>query len=129
MTHLLQQTTHLDDPATGALIISLLKRGIEQNEKILEEHTNIKASLAAHVLSEETLVKGLVNAFPKKPDGTPDYEGHEVFHSALISESRARTVFYRELRQELIKKGLWSLVMILVALVSYWWTGHIRGPQ
>ena len=112
---------------TDPLIIQLLQRSIEQNEQILREHADQRAVLAAHVLDEERLIKGLIHAFPAKPDGTPDFEGHETFHSTLIAESRERTAFYRSLRQELIKKGLWGLLMILVALTSYWWSGQMRG--
>ena len=131
MTHLLQQSIEhndpLADPATGKLIVRLLQRSIEQNGQILDEHNTFKASLASHILNEETLVKGLINAFPKKPDGSPDFEGHEMFHTTLIEESRARTVFYRELQHELIKKSLWGIVLVLGALITYWWTGQVRG--
>lgn len=129
MTHLLQQSLEQNEPSDTRLIVNLLQRAIEQNEKILEEHTAIKAAFANHVMNEETLVKGLINAFPKRPDGSPDFEGHEAFHTALIDEARARTVLYRELRNELIKKGLWGLVMILGTLIAYWWTGHIPPPH
>lgn len=123
----IDQNEHVTDPVTGALIVRLLQRSIEQNERILEEHDHIKASLVAHTVSEEALVKGLIAAFPKKPDGNPDFEGHATFHTTLIQESRSRTAFYRDLRQELIKKGLWGFLMILVALVTYWWSGQMHG--
>lgn len=111
------------------VVINLLQRCISQNDQLLSEHEKFRASLEAHSAREESLVRSLANAFPKKPDGTPDFEGHEIFHSTLIEESRARTVFYRELQHELIKKGLWGLVLILVALVSYWWSGEMRAPR
>lgn len=124
----LEQNEHVGDQTTGALIVSLLQRSIEQNERLLKEHSALKATVASHILNEETLVKGLINAFPKRPDGTPDFEGHEEFHTALIDEARARTVFFRELRHDLIKRGLWGLVMILGALIAYWWSGQLRPP-
>jgi hypothetical protein len=131
MDHLLQQSIDgaqsSEAAANAALIVQLIRRSIEQNDRILEEHADMKAALTNHALNEDNLVKGLLRAFPSKPDGTPDFEGHEAFHTALIEESRARTVFYRDLRQELIKKGLWGLVLILSALVAYWWTGQLRG--
>lgn len=127
MTHLLQQSLDQADPGAGSLIVQLLQRSIEQNDQILREHAELKATIANHTMNEESLVAGFAAAFPKKPNGEPDFEGHELYHSALIDESRARTVFYRDLRQELIKKGLWSLVMIMVALVTYWWGGQMRG--
>lgn len=111
------------------IVIQLLQRCISQNDQILAEHEKFRETLSLHASREESLVRSLANAFPKKPDGTPDFEGHEIFHSTLIDESRARTVFYRELQHELIKKGLWGLVLILVALVSYWWSGQLRTPR
>lgn len=127
MAHLLQQSIDQTDPSTGSLIVQLLQRSIEQNERILVEHAELKATIANHTMNEESLVAGFAAAFPKKPNGDPDFEGHETFHSTLISESRARTAFYKELRNDLIKKGLWGLVMILAALVTYWWSGQTRG--
>jgi len=128
MSHLLQQSIdNSGDQATIPLVVQLVKRSIEQNDRILQEHGELKAALSAHTLDEANLVKGLMRAFPTKHDGTPDFEGHEAFHTALIEESRARTVFYRDLRHELVKKGLWGLVMILCALITYWWTGQTRG--
>lgn len=133
VTQLLQQSIdqneHLTDPVTGALIVRLLQQSIAQNEKILEEHAKIKTAFASHAQNEETVIRGLLAAFPKKPDGSPDFEGHEIYHSALIEESRARTVFYRGLRYKLLEKGFWTIIVVLGALISYWWAGHTnRNP-
>jgi hypothetical protein len=111
---------------TDELLLELVRKGIAQNEQILKEQTAAREALNTHMVEEEILIKGLVAAFPKKPDGSPDFDGHEVFHSTLIEESRARTTMYRELRHDLIKKGFWGLIGVLTALVVYWWNGHIK---
>lgn len=107
------------------MVLQLLNRAIEQNEQIIKRLDTADAKIDRHVSKEETVMRGLTAAFPKKPDGTPDYEGHEVYHSTLIEESRAKANFYRELQHELIKKGMWGLVMILAALVVFWWNGSV----
>lgn len=130
MAKLLQQSLDpndpLTDPVTGELIVRLLNRAIAQNEKILEEHTALKAALTGHVIGEEVLLKGLHAAFPKKPDGSPDYEGHEAFHTALIDEARERSAFFRGLRYKLLEKGFWGLMTVLGLLIAYWWSGQVR---
>lgn len=112
---------------TEGLVVQLLQRNLDQGAQILKEHAALKAAFTAHVKEEQTLVKSLSSAFAKRPDGSPDFEGHEAYHSAVIAESRERALFYRELRQELIKKGVWGVVMILGALITYWWSGQVSG--
>lgn len=128
MSRLLQQSldeNDMTDPANMALIVRLLQQSIGQNEHILAEHTALKNAVTAHVMNEEALVKGFLSAFPKKPDGSPDFEGHETFHTALIEEARERTVFFRGLRYKLIEKGFWGLMTVLGLLIMYWWSGHV----
>lgn len=114
---------------TDPVILKLLQRSIEQNEQIIADHARIRADLAKHVTTEEQLVKGLLSAFPKKPDGTPDFEGHEMYHAALIEESRERALFLRGLRYKLMEKGFWSLITVLGLLALYWWNGQMRIPH
>lgn len=123
------------DVPTHEMVLQLLKRSIDQNDQILRRLASVDAKqdnadkkLDQHMHDEEQVIKGLIAAFPKKPDGLPDFAGHEDYHSTLIDESRARATFYRELQHEMIKKGLWGLLMILVALVVFWWNGHV-GPK
>lgn len=112
---------------TDQILLELVRKGLEQNEQILQEQKEAREALHKHMLEEEVLIKGLVAAFPKKPDGSPDFEGHEVFHSTLIEESRTRTKLYRELRHDLIRKGVWGVFVVLGVLISYWWTGQVKG--
>jgi hypothetical protein len=117
------------------VVLELLKRGLEQNDQILRQLTSVNAKqdaadkkLDQHMADEEQVIKGLVDAFPKKPNGAPDFDGHELFHTSLIDESRERTKMFRELRHEIIKKGLWGIVVVLLALITYWWNGHVVKP-
>lgn len=126
MAQLLQQGVDVNEPATGALIARLLQQSIEQNERLLVEYEELKNAMHTHVANEEALIKGLIGAFPTKPDGSPDFEGHETFHTALIEEARERAAFFRGLRYKLLEKGFWGLITVLGLLIAYWWSGQVR---
>lgn len=123
----LDNNEQINDPVTAAMIVRLLQRSIEQNEQILLEHDAIKASITSHTTAEQSLINGIINAFPKNPDGTPDFKGHEEYHTALIEESRERALFLRGLRYKLMEKGMWGLFIVIWTLIAYWWTGQFRG--
>lgn len=112
---------------TDQILLELVRKGLEQNELILKEQQEARNALRVHMSEEETLIKGLVAAFPKKIDGSPDFEGHQLFHSTLIEESRARASLFRELQHDLIKKGVWGVFIVIGALAVYWWNGQIGG--
>ena len=114
---------------SNELTVTLLNRMIEQNDAILAKLADNDRRLEEHTRADESVTKELFKAFPKKPDGSPDFEGHEVYHSALIEESRERAKMYRELQRELIKKGMWGILLVLGALIAYWWTGHVVGVK
>lgn len=49
-----------------------------------------------------------------------DWEGHRRYHERLISKMEAREQFYRDLRAELAKKGMWAVIVLLgLALWQY----------
>lgn len=56
-------------------------------------------------------------AFATNPDGTVDYAGHRRYHEEMIAAAKAQTEFWRELRLDIAKKGLWGLLIIVVGLV------------
>lgn len=113
---------------SDAIVMQLLQRSIDQGDLILKELADAKETLKNHMSEEESLIQGLVAAFPKKTDGKPDFDGHASFHNTLIDESRARASFFRELQHELIKKGLWGLILIIGALAAFWWNGNVSKP-
>jgi len=62
-------------------------------------------------------VKQLKRAFPKDEDGESDFEGHRRAHEQLITAAKAQTKFWEELRLDVIKKGLWGMLIIICGLV------------
>jgi hypothetical protein len=49
-----------------------------------------------------------------------DWEGHRLYHEAVIKKMEARTHLYEELRAELAKKGLWALIMAIGAAIWFY---------
>lgn len=56
-------------------------------------------------------------AFPKDEQGNIDARGHREFHEAAIESAKAEEKFWRELRQDLIRKGLWSVLLVVIGLI------------
>ncbi|WP_321878487.1 hypothetical protein [Paraburkholderia bannensis] len=40
-----------------------------------------------------------------------DWEGHRLYHEAVIKKMEARAKLYEDLRADLAKKGLWALIL------------------
>lgn len=62
------------------------------------------------------LLKKMSTAFVAGADGQIDYEGHRRFHEEKIRAARAEARFWEELRLDIAKKGLWSLLVVLLGL-------------
>lgn len=56
-------------------------------------------------------------AFATNPDGTTDFDGHRKYHEAMIKAATAQEQFWYELKLEVMKKGIWSLLVIICGLV------------
>jgi hypothetical protein len=56
-------------------------------------------------------------AFATNPDGTTDFSGHKQYHEAMIKAATAQEQFWQELKLEIAKKGVWSLLIIICGLV------------
>jgi hypothetical protein len=56
-------------------------------------------------------------AFATNPDGTSDFSGHKQYHEAMIKAATAQEQFWQELKLEIAKKGVWSLLIIICGLV------------
>lgn len=52
------------------------------------------------------------------PNGDPD--GHRQYHDAVIKRMEARTRFYEDLRGELAKKGIWSMIILVGAALWFY---------
>jgi len=57
------------------------------------------------------------SAFATNPDGSVDYAGHRRYHEEMIAAAKAQTEFWRELRLDIAKKGIWGLLVIVCGLV------------
>lgn len=112
--------------ASDDQFLSLLTLILERQDTILEKVESNDAKLDGHMQREEAAISQWLDSLPKKPDGHPDVEGHRDFHQELIEEARARKTMWRELRTELVKKGAWGIVIVLSALVAYWWNHEVR---
>lgn len=62
-------------------------------------------------------IKKISSAFTTNEDGSTDFEGHRKFHEEKIRAAKAEAEFWRELKLEIAKKGLWSLLVIICGLV------------
>lgn len=62
-------------------------------------------------------VQKINSAFAKNDDGTIDHAGHRQFHESMIAAANAQEQFWRELKLEIAKKGVWGLLVIIVGLV------------
>lgn len=62
-------------------------------------------------------IKKISSAFTTNEDGSTDFEGHRKFHEEKIRAAKAETEFWRELKLEIAKKGIWSLLVIICGLI------------
>lgn len=66
------------------------------------------------ILSE---VKRIHGAFPRTDHGDVDFSGHREAHEAMIEAAKAQTEFWRELKLDIVKKGVWGLLIIGCGLI------------
>ncbi len=59
----------------------------------------------------------MTGAFARTPDGAVDYDGHRRYHESMIAAAEAQTQFWRELKLDIAKKGIWGLLVIICGLV------------
>lgn len=49
-----------------------------------------------------------------------NWEGHRLYHEAVIKKMEGRAKLYEDLRSELAKKGMWALLVLIgIALWQY----------
>ena len=56
-----------------------------------------------------------------------DPVGHRKHHEIIIAEAERRVKFWQEMRTELGKHTLRGLIIVIGALVIYYWNGHVPG--
>lgn len=62
-------------------------------------------------------MRKISSGFAKTPDGEVDFDGHRRYHESMIAASTAQEQFWRDLKLEIAKKGVWSLLVIICGLV------------
>lgn len=62
-------------------------------------------------------LRSINNAFARNPDGSIDHDGHRKYHESMIKAATAQEQFWQELKMEVAKKGVWSLLVIICGLV------------
>ena len=63
-------------------------------------------------------IKDIKRAFPRSSMGEVDYMGHREHHQAVIDAARSQEKFWNELRTDLIKKGAWVVILIVLGLIA-----------
>lgn len=82
--------------------VHLCKTDAEHIDKRLDE-----------VMAELRNING---AFARNPDGSIDHVGHRQYHESMIQAAEAQTKFWQELKLEIAKKGIWSLLIVVFGL-------------
>jgi hypothetical protein len=125
-----------------------LKEHTERIEKVFHDHTGDEMQRYGEILNKidagqadskkrhDDVMKILVNfntkcksvesAFLKKPDGTPDYEGHNYDH-----DKRKRVAEWRAKMKDsaVLKIVEWSSVGLTAWLLHTIWEATLKGPQ
>lgn len=87
----------------------------------MTEEVHLAKSDNAHIDAkfDEILIelRKINSAFAKTPDGEVDFDGHRRYHESMIAAATAQEQFWRELKLEIAKKGVWGLLTIIVGLV------------
>ena len=95
---------HMGQP-NGTQIMDML-HGMQRELRELTKDVN------QHIAREELDFGEFRRAFPND-----DPAGHRRFHDSEIEAALDRKKLWGELRKELLSKGLWSVLLILVGLV------------
>lgn len=62
-------------------------------------------------------LKKINGAFAVGSDGATDFDGHRRFHEEKVRAAKAEAEFWSELKMEIAKKGIWSLLVIICGLI------------
>lgn len=86
--------------------------------EIGERHVENTSSLEVLEKDLKVVIERVDDLAKGFPGG--DWEGHRLYHEAVIKKMEARTALYQELRLQLVTKGLWALLALMgVALWQY----------
>ena len=74
-------------------------------------------SLEAMLVGLDKELKRVVKAFPRTSLGEIDCDGHRHYHESLIRSAQQQEKFWMELREDLTKKGLTAIMLIVAGLI------------
>lgn len=82
-------------------------------ERVLDKSSTHIDQRFDEVMAELKKIQG---AFASNEDGSTDFEGHRRFHEEKLRAAKAEAEFWAELKLEIAKKGIWSLLVIVCGL-------------
>lgn len=88
---------------------------MDKNEFYLAQTDNAHLDKRFDEIMDE--LRKINGAFARNPDGSVDHDGHRQYHEAMIKAATAQEQFWQELKLEVAKKGIWSLLVIICGLV------------
>jgi hypothetical protein len=86
----------------------------EPNECALNDRACPVEERLDEILTE---LRFLRSAFPTDTWGGADLAGHRRFHDAAAAAALAEASFWRELKLDLAKKGVWGILLVLIGLL------------
>lgn len=58
------------------------------------------------------------SALPKDVYGNICHEEHKKYHESMILAAEAQQKFWREIRLDVMRKGIWTLTVVLLGLIA-----------
>lgn len=78
-----------------------------------QKHEEVSIHEVIETLERNTeMINSILDAFP---DG--DVRRHREYHDQLIATAKEQQDFWRDLKLDLAKKGLWSVLIIVTGLI------------
>jgi preprotein translocase subunit SecF len=112
----------LDDIERQTDKIPVLEKDVAQ---IKQQVSTMATELANHMVREEGAIQKWMASLPKKPDGSPDIEGHRDDHQQRMKSAADWDEIKHDLKKTLMTKGVLALLTVLGALVLYWWNNEV----
>ncbi|SDI65500.1 hypothetical protein SAMN04487926_12165 [Paraburkholderia steynii] len=105
---------HTEGDGYAAVVVAL----DALRDEIGQRHVENTSSLEVLEKDLKVVIERVDDLARGFPDSDP--EGHRRAHEALIRKAEERAALYKALREELAKKGLWALVLLLgIAVWQY----------
>lgn len=106
-----------DAPHTEGDGIRALVDAVDRlRDEISQRHTENTSTLEVMEDKVNVLIDRVDDIARGFPNDDPD--GHRRAHEALIKKAEERAALYRAVREELIKKGVWAMVLMLAGLLG-----------